>query len=48
MSSGEKILPSKLEAMCSCQLLMYISGHYHSRNTDVLNFVDDAPGADDE
>jgi len=24
------------------------SGHYDSRNTDVMNFVDDAPGADDD
>jgi hypothetical protein len=24
------------------------SGHYDSRNTDVMNRVDDAPGADDE
>ncbi|KAJ8520263.1 hypothetical protein ONZ45_g2895 [Pleurotus djamor] len=25
-----------------------ISGHYDSRNTDVMNFVDDAPGANDD
>ena len=25
-----------------------MSGHYDSRNTDILNYVDDAPGADDE
>ena len=25
-----------------------VSGHYDSRNTDVENFTDDAPGADDE
>ena len=24
------------------------SGHYDSRNTDVMNRADDAPGADDE
>ncbi len=24
------------------------SGHYDSRNTDVMNFLDDAPGADDD
>ncbi|KUJ22165.1 putative zinc metalloprotease [Mollisia scopiformis] len=28
--------------------IVVISGHYDSRNTDVMNFVDDAPGADDD
>lgn len=25
-----------------------VSGHYDSRNSDVMNFMDDAPGADDD
>ncbi|KAE8450996.1 hypothetical protein EG329_005436 [Mollisiaceae sp. DMI_Dod_QoI] len=28
--------------------IVVVSGHYDSRNTDVMNYVDDAPGADDE
>ncbi|KAH6680430.1 peptidase M28 [Halenospora varia] len=28
--------------------IIVVSGHYDSRNTDVMNFVDDAPGADDD
>ncbi|KAF4637955.1 hypothetical protein G7Y89_g104 [Cudoniella acicularis] len=28
--------------------IIVVSGHYDSRNTDVNNFLDDAPGADDD
>ncbi len=39
---------SCVEIVLSCLGLIHSSGHYDSRNTDVMNYIDDAPGADDE
>ncbi|EIM89360.1 peptidase M28 [Stereum hirsutum FP-91666 SS1] len=39
---------ARLEGTTEPNRVYVVSGHYDSRNTDILNNIDDAPGADDD